>query len=77
MIRGDQMSEFVQEDSDWFDKVYEMPMLFKIVITDNDIYVETIGDDNNKPKWQYTFSLCGYEFAHALLKDMGINCDMY
>ena len=62
--------EFTQEDNDWLKRVQEMDYKYKIVIDNDAIWVETLGEDN---ECVYTFSSYGYEFIYGLLHDMGIN----
>lgn len=66
------MDNFTQEDHDWFQKIKENPNKYKIVIDNDCVSVDTVGDD---PEDVYTFSSFGYEFIHALLNDMGINAE--
>jgi len=66
------MDYFTQEDHDWFDRVYEHPKKYKIVIDNDAVWV----NDIEKEECVYTFNSYGYEFIYALLKDMGINVEM-
>ncbi len=63
------MSNFTQEDHDWFERVQKMEYRYKIVIDNDSVWV----DDILEGTCVYTFNSYGYEFIHALLKDMGIN----
>jgi hypothetical protein len=67
------MDYFTQEDHDWFKKVQELPEIYMIVIDNDSIWVDEKVDDD--AICAYTFNSYGYEFIHALLKDMGINCE--
>jgi len=71
------MNEFTQEDSDWFKRVQEMPDRFLVVIDNDSVWVEDIElAEGEIGCCVYTFNLYGYEFIYALLKDIGVNCDM-
>jgi len=68
------MDYFTQEDHDWFQRVKEQPSEYQIIIDNDSIWIETY-DENLETICVYTFSSYGYEFIHALLKDMGVNAD--
>lgn len=64
------MDYFSQEDHDWFQRVQEMDYQYKIVIDNDSVWVETVGDN---PECVHTFDSYGQNFIHAVLNDMGIN----
>ena len=60
---------FLYEKEKW----YESPEKYKIVIGNDAVWV----NDISKEECVYTFNSYGYQFIHTLLKDMGINVEMY
>jgi len=65
--------EFTQEDHDWFERVREMDYKYKIVIDNDSVWVEILGEDS---ECAHVFNSHGYEFIYGLLNDMGINVEM-
>lgn len=61
------MDTFTQEGHDWVKIIQDFPERFKIVIDNDSAWIESISDD---PGCVYTFNSYGYEFIHALLKEM-------
>lgn len=69
------MDYFTQKDREWFEKAKRFPEQFRIIIDNDAVWIDDIFNGEDDATTVYTFNSYGYQFIHALLKDMDMNCE--